>query len=282
MDRRGGPLYYDPRNPAARDRSRKGAREEEIRAAILSKIAWIRGVQVWVDLLDPPGVDLEPAAAHGPPPGPPQHPEALAPERARAIAVNQPLVLEDSGPPLPSPTPAPPVAPVRSEPPERGRILVNVPRSSYFHMVWTGSNPREPSVEELHAAAVRTREQIAKAVSLVVPDSWKLEIDTISDDLPLGRPLDLAAASETRRKAMDWGIVAAIMVAAVAILAALGSWIHRARRAAPPPETRRYRADAVADAGSTPLERVRELVRRDPDAAASVLQRWATQGGPIA
>jgi hypothetical protein len=133
---------------------------------------------------------------------------------------------------------------------------------------------------------LRTREQIAKAVSLVVPDSWKLDVDTIADDLPVGRPVDLAAVSDTRRKAMDWGIVAAITALAVALLAALGSWIHVARRparsAAPPSETRRYRADAGADAESNPSERVRELVRRDPETAASVLQRWATQGGPLA
>jgi type III secretory pathway lipoprotein EscJ len=281
MDRHGGPPYYDPRNPAASDRSRKGAREEEIRAAILSKIGWIRGVQVWVDLFDPPGVD---SAAAPEPPGPLQRPEPLPAERSPAVGVNQPLALDEAEPPPPPRSPAPPVAPARGKPLERGRILVNVPRSSYYHMIWTGNDHREPSVEELHAAAVRTCEQIAKAVSLVVPDSWKLEVDTIADDLPVGRRVDLAAASETRRKAMDWGIVAAITALAVALLAALGSWIHvarrPARRAEAPSETRRYRADG--DAETNPSERVRELVRRDPETAASVLQRWATQGGPLA
>ena len=47
---------------------------------------------------------------------------------------------------------------------ERGRILVNVPRSSYFNMIWTGVDHREPSIEELHAAAARTKEHIVKAV----------------------------------------------------------------------------------------------------------------------
>jgi type III secretory pathway lipoprotein EscJ len=164
MDRHGGPPYYDQRNPAASDRSRKGAREEEIRAAILSKIAWIKGVQVWVELLDRPGA--EPAAAPPPPPAPaPAQAEGPAPppaERSPNLVVNQPLVLEEPErsppvvPPAPAPTPAPatPVAPARVE---RGRILVNVPRSSYYHMIWTGSDHREPSVEELHAAAARTK-----------------------------------------------------------------------------------------------------------------------------
>jgi flagellar M-ring protein FliF len=116
-----------------------------------------------------------------------------------------------------------------------------------------------------------------------VPDSWPVEVDTIADDLPMGRPVALPPASDTRRKVMDWGIVAAVTAAAVALVAALGSWIQVARRPTRPhkpvAEARSYRADSGAE--SNPSERVRELVRRDPEAAASVLQRWAAQGGPI-
>ncbi len=294
MDRYSGLPYYDPRNPAASDLSRKGARAEEIRAAILSKIAWIKGVQVWVDLLDHPEATptpaTAPAAAPAPAPAPPapaERPEPPKADRSPALSVNQPVVLEEPErpptQPIPLPAPAAPAAPAPAERVERGRILVNVPRSSYFNMIWTGADHREPTLEELHAAAVRTKEHVVKAVRLVVPESWPVEVDTIADDLPMGRPVALPPASDTRRKVMDWGIVAAITAAAVAVVAALGSWIQVARRPTrhpePAPPSRSCRADSGAE--SNPSERVRELVRRDPEAAASVLQRWAAQGGPI-
>jgi flagellar biosynthesis/type III secretory pathway M-ring protein FliF/YscJ len=92
----------------------------------------------------------------------------------------------------------------------------------------------------------------------------------------------LPAGADHRRIAADWGIIGAV-AAAVAVLMALGSWIQAARRPArlieSPSAGRRYREDAADEPG--PSERVRELVRRDPEVAASVLQRWATQGGRV-
>jgi hypothetical protein len=120
------------------------------------------------------------------------------------------------------------------------------------------------------------------AVSLVAPKSWTVDVDTIPDDVPAGRPAVLPAGTDPRRKFMDWLIVASI-AAAVAVLTALGSWIQVARRPPRQPvselETRRYRTDFAAE--PSPSEQVRELVRRDPEAAASVLQRWAAQGGRV-
>ena len=56
---------------------------------------------------------------------------------------------------------------------------------------------------------------------------------------------------------------------------------HAGRSSTPGPalETRRYHVDTASEPG--PSERVRELVRRDPEAAASVLQRWTGQGGRV-
>ncbi len=123
--------------------------------------------------------------------------------------------------------------------------------------------------------AARTKDQIIKLVKMEVRESWTVDVDTIPRRRPAtGHP---AVLPDTRRKATDWGIVAAV-AAAVALLMALASWIRVVRRPARLPEMevrpRRYRADSADE--PNPSERVRELVRRDPEAAASVLQRWTT------
>ena len=98
-------------------------------------------------------------------------------------------------------------------------------------------------------------------------------------DAALSRPVRLPVSDDSRRRALDWGIVAAVG-AALSILAALGSWIQAARRQARLPDrtvtTRRFHADSTSE--SRPSERVRELIRRNPEVAASVLERWACQG----
>ena len=43
----------------------------------------------------------------------------------------------------------------------------------------------------------------------------------------------------------------------------------------------RYPIDAAPEPGHAPSERVRELVRFNPEAAAGVLQRWIGQGGHV-
>jgi hypothetical protein len=275
MDRRGH-RYLDPRNPALGELSRDRAQEEDIREKILEKLGWIKGVQVWVGLIDRP--DAAPAGAAA---------AAAQPEPSRSdppptVGVNRPLVLEEPGPRSPpqAASAAQSPRPAREDRSDRGRVLVNVPRSFYFNAILTGADHREPTVEELKGMAAQTKEKILKRVSLVVPDSWTVDVDMIPDDIPPGRPAALPPGSESRRRVMDWGIVAAV-VAAVAAVSAVGSWIQVARRPARRPEpvveARRYRADPAAETG--PSERVRELVRRDPEAAASVLRRWTAQGG---
>jgi len=130
--------------------------------------------------------------------------------------------------------------------------------------------------------AGRTETGVKKTVELVLPQqgTWKVDVYTIPDELPLVRTTVLPYPVDSRRKALDWGIVGAVG-AAIAILAAVGSWLQVARRSARRPEGEakpgRYRADLASE--PAPSERVRELVRRNPEAAASVLQRWTVQGG---
>jgi flagellar biosynthesis/type III secretory pathway M-ring protein FliF/YscJ len=264
-----GYLIFDPLNPSHTDSSRDQAREEEVRKKILENLSYIKGVRVFVRLSGRHDEPSRPAPAST---GPGR------PEPGPAMGVNQPTELEEPTPAkaeVTRPAPAPPAAPA-----EHGEVLVYVPRSFYFNRMLPAADRREPTSEMLKESINRTREQVIKLVRLEVP-SWKVEVDTFPDDEPLGRP---AMLPDARRKASDWGIVAAVAAAvAFVLVTALASLIQVVRRPAHPgeggPRTRRYRADA--DDEPDPSERVRELVRRDPEAAASVLQRWTTQGGRV-
>ena len=268
IDRKGN-CYFDPRNPSLTSLSLDQAREEDLRKKILEKLYYIKEVHVWVRLTT--RQDATPA----PVPTVAATPESIRADSLPAMGVNQPIELDE-------PAPRTAVAAHPGPPPhaalvEHGKVLVNVPRSFYYNHMFPPADQRKPTPEELHETAVRQKEQIIKLVRLEVPESWTVEVETFPDDWPLGRS---AVLPDARRKATDWGIVA-VAAAAVALLTALASWIQVVRRPARIPElevrTRRYRTDSANE--PNPSERVRELVHRDPEAAASVLQRWTTQGG---
>jgi hypothetical protein len=70
--------------------------------------------------------------------------------------------------------------------------------------------------------------------------------------------------------------------ALVSILLIAASWMRIARKpprrlVEPATTTRRYHIDSASQ--PSPSERVRDLIQRNPEAAASVLQRWVGQGG---
>src|SRR5262249_46940003 len=113
------------------------------------------------------------------------------------MAANQPLSLEadrEPGSALPLPKTVPPAAIAKAASPgrasegaaERGRVVVRVPRSFYYRMQ-TRNDEHDPSPEERRVMAERTEGQIRTAVALVLPasDSWKVEVDTIPDDISL-------------------------------------------------------------------------------------------------
>jgi len=78
-----------------------------------------------------------------------------------------------------------------------------------------------------------------------------------------------------------WVIAAGVaLLAAVALLA--GGLRAGRGPSARPERRRRYDRRLAGESpgsGPAPSERVRELVRMDPEAAAGVLQRWIGQGG---
>jgi flagellar M-ring protein FliF len=313
MDRRGH-LYLEAGKPGQGDLSRTRAREEKLREEIAEKLNSIKGVEVLVSLASGrgEGSGTSPGGGGGlgresamakPSDSTQQDSES---EKHGGTKVSRPFVPKTSvnAPlgPLPererdsdgefgkreepgAPSRASDTARIETERPrcEGGRVVVTVPRSFYYNAIMTIDH-REPSHEELKLAAEKMEPQIKSKVSLVVQDAaaWKVEIYTSPDEVDLGRRAMLASASEQRRKALDWGLVGA-GAAAVAMLVALASWIQVARspgrRTDVTRGTRRYHADSPT--APAPSERVRELVRRNPETAASVLQRWTAQGGGL-
>jgi flagellar M-ring protein FliF len=304
IDKRGA-RYYDLGNPGIGDKSRNEAREQELSEEILEKLDWIKGVRVQVKVNTPrtpepafpvansgkvsrPTIAADHVAGHSESGSPQAHSSG---KELPAISINQPLgELE----PLPKP---PAVAGngtdtgavsaqlgAREQLPkhEPVRVLIYVPRSFYLNAADFKTDNREPTREELRTMADRTENQIRTAVGLAKSDSesWKVDVFTIPDEVSLSRPTILQSSEDNRRRVLDWGIVGTVG-AIVSIVAALGSWIQVARRPARLPEpmvkTRRYHVDSASEPG--PSERVRELVRNNPEAAASVLERWTRQGG---
>ncbi len=236
-------------------------------------------------------------------PSPPQSPSLKTP----SVAINHPLTLDPLPLPLAAPAPAAPsvVGSGSSSPSEAvarsgdsvagdlasrestvapGRIWVKVPRSYYFT---ASSLPghKEPSQEDLQKLVSRTEEQIRTGLALVVPLSgplaWKPTIDLIPDEVPSIRPSIVSPSPDSRRLALDWGIAGA-MGAIAAGLVSLGVWLVSARRPSARIEPasggvglRYHRGSAATIA---PSERVREFVRRNPESARSVLERWTSQG----
>ncbi len=305
MDRR-GIRYLDPGNPALGDHSRTRAREEEITEQILEKLDWIKGVRVQVKVHAPheaePGEIAANAVAKGAV-GPNMHsapgpvPKAVVEDRASgskpSIGVNRPLSIEPPGESSRAPessgalaaTPMPGTAQsVRrvGEPlHERGSVVVFVPRSFYYKME-IRSDHGEPSPDDLRAMEERTEKSIRMAVALLLPesDSWKVGVGRIADDVSSSRPTILPRVTDSRQRFLEWGMVGAV-VAGVSILAVAGSWIRLARKPArlPALSSRSQHFHAGSPLQPSPSERVRELIQRNPEAAASVLQRWVGQGG---
>lgn len=283
---RKGRKYLDPGDPGLDELSRTRAHEEEITQNILEDLSWIKGVQVTVQLVAAstraPAVAPVPAPVSPPAPAPSAAPPPAGPE----VRVNEPIdddvalpesksapppAVASSAPPPPAPVPAPAAAA-----PEFARVLVKVPRSFYYVKALPNRNP---SLEDLQSIQGRTESIIETAVGYVLPPrTFEVSIATIPDDVPVRDPLVAPAVPETRRWP-TWAIPAAAGGSVAALLLGLGLlWLATRRpRRAPAAESMRGRYTSESGLGHS--ERVRELIRHNPKAAASVLHRWIGQGG---
>jgi hypothetical protein len=277
-----GHKYLDAGNPALSTLSHNRAREEELSEEILEKLDWIPGVRVSVQLPKaPPAVEPH-GATESQHPGPSAGTPMPAATSRTVFAVNRPLGSVDSPgaaktqPPPPEAAPSPPAA-------EPGQVWVRVPRSYYFHMSMFAYG-KEPSGEELQRRVLRTEEQIKTGIAMVVPltgpAAWKTRVDVIPDQVTLSPAPSVPPPAEGRRMPMDWQIAVAVGAMA-AVLVTAGLWLLTTRRPSNRVQgaPRGLRYDGRSATAPGPSERVREFVRRNPESALSVLERWASQGG---
>jgi hypothetical protein len=309
MDRRGH-IYLDSASPALSDASRTRAKEEELTQTILCSLHWINGVRVFVQLgkrppsqTAPSRVPFKAAAAQ---PNLEHHQqkhrageqlsEKLSGTPLPTIRINQPLLLDVESSPtrvvdsagatvLETPTGLGADRSTRCEfrhadhAREHGQVLVDVPRSFYRSALINRSSQRTPSPEDEDVLASRTNEQIKRTIRAIVPDPtmWDVYVDTIPDDVSLSRPLRSSQSAE--RGVVDPRRVATIGAGFSLVLATAAVWFRVARRVWRGPEFAHRNCLPPTDSGTGTgrLERVQEIIRLDPEAAASVLQRWTEQ-----
>jgi len=270
LDRKGR-AYLHSGNPTVGAISRTRAREEELREKVLEQLEWIKGVRVTVQLIpeSPPPPIPEPVAVIEEPPS-----------VVSTIGVNQGMDLgSETKPTTPAPQPPPP-------PPKpvvetlRARVWVGVPASYYTGV----SSHRNPSAEDLQPLVKHNEELIHTAVKYVVPpaEAGETVVDTLPDPSGTKTTLEAPAVPENR-SAPSWWILAGVSGAVVAMMLVVGFRVFATRRPAratvAEPDRGRYEREDPGESRSAPSERVRELIRRNPEAGASVLNRWIGQGG---
>ncbi|AGA31458.1 flagellar biosynthesis/type III secretory pathway lipoprotein [Singulisphaera acidiphila] len=269
MDREGN-RYLDPSKPSLDVISRAQAREEEIKQEILGQLDWINDARVTVQMVAPPAP--EPVAVVEPP----------TPVAEPSIGVNQPLDTEvASAPPAVAAPSVGSKAPIETN---FAKIWVKIPRSFYYRKALPHRNL---SQEDFQAIQARTETFIKKAAGYVIPSgAFEISIDTIPDDEVVIRdPLVAPAVPETRRIPSWWipagvggGVAGLLLIVGLRLLAT-----RRPRRAlAAEPARIRFTVNATSETTPGASERVRELIRHNPEAAASVLNRWIGQGGHAA
>ena len=274
-----GNFFLDASNPNAASETQILARAEVLRDALIEKLGpLIPSVDVDV-MLEPHGSAPSPAPIPRPP-APPAEPEGGA-------RPNVPVGLEPDPEPMPS-HPAPAVA---AQAPGAGKanVWVKVPRSYYLRVAARENAPgRQPSADDLKFYAQRTRELIGDAVAVLIPpaETGRVMVDTIQDNLAVEPPPAVPpGAADSARSWPHWLAPAALGAGVglgVALVLGTGFGLIASRRPSARPSRAGVRSGLSVDAPSGPVpgpsERVRDLVRRDPEAAAGVLQRWIGQG----
>ena len=298
-----GNRYLTANEPDVTARSLARARQEELSQDIASTLDWIKGVRVVVRLdpapvvepARPPAPAVEPlapvpeaiavasvalaapAATDLPPPGAPNRPIALEPE-----PTIEPEPIAEAAPPAPMPVDeAPAPAPVPEPAPGKAWIWVQVPRSFYLRDFRAAH--REPTPEDLQAHRDKTDALIRTAVAAKLgPGEYTdPKIDIIPDD-PTPPRAEVVEVAQAGHRPVSWMVPAGAAAAASALAVAALFRALAARRPAPARgvSSSRLRYElAAAAAGPGPSERVRHLVRTNPEAAAGVLQRWIGRGG---
>jgi len=257
-----GHKYLAAGDPALKVENQKHGLEQDWRDAIADGLRHIPGVGV--------SVLLEQIAPPGPPPGPPP------PIAAEAVRPNGPLEV------APEPAEHPP-APPAPAPRPRANVWVRIPRSFYLLAFRAQSPGRHPTPEDLKPMQATTEKLVHDAVEVTIPRDilGEVKIDNVQDDLSNSRALLLSPAHEPSRP-WPWLVVSGAVGIPIALASAAALVRLATRRPAARPSRSAWRPGFVAGGPAPgPSERVRELIRLDPEAAAGVLQRWIGQGGAL-
>jgi hypothetical protein len=257
-----GRRYLVAGDPSLKDQIHTHAREEEWQDKILEELRHIPGVGVSVQL------EVVPA-----PPPPLEPPPAVAVDVVRP---NGQVDLVDPAPPVASIVPAHITR-------TKANVWVRVPRSFYLLDFQSRIPGRQPTQEDLELMRLTTEKVIHDAIEFAIPkeELGVVKVAVIQDDLTSTRPLLLPSTPEGVRP-WTW-IILSGGISAASMLAVAGLVRLATRRPSSRPSRSSLRPGFVADDPSDrlpgPSERVRELIRLNPEAAAGVLQRWIGQGG---
>jgi hypothetical protein len=196
-----------------------------------------------------------------------------------SVVANGPMSLD---PPQPSPA-SPPTA---SDPVGlRAKVLVEVPASYYLARHDAFADGKEPRQDVLGRFVSYTEDYIRRIVSHVIPEESIGPLQVLMLPLPPEPAESSPRVQQARSWPGYWWAPAVILGvgAAFALLAAAGGWLS-GRRSTPRPASsttdlpRPHLPTFRDDDTPGPADRVRELVRSDPTAAAAVLRRWVEQG----
>ncbi len=166
----------------------------------------------------------------------------------------------------------------------RASVLVEVPFRHYLEQFQARGEDRPPREDELRPLLEQTEQIIRATTEHVIPHLARKDLRVLPvPSKARSRPALTVSRSEAWRDQYWWALPASVGLFALLALATAGG--HRLAVRRPPSRPGRVvRRDRFEeeDAGPGPADRVRELVRHDPEAAAGVLQRWVSQGGHAA
>jgi hypothetical protein len=199
-----------------------------------------------------------------------------------SVVANGPMSLEKPRPSRPSPPTSEPAAePIAV----RANVLVEVPASYYLARHDAFADGKEPRREVLDRFVSYTEDYIHRIVAHVIPGESLGRLQVLMLPLPPEPAESSPRVQQARAWPGYWWAPAVIIGvgAALALLAAAGGRLS-GRRSSPRPgptasDLPRPHLPTLRDDDTPgPADRVRELVRSDPTAAAAVLRRWVEQG----
>ena len=267
-----GNRYLAAGDSSLTEQNRAHKKEEDWQDKIREGLRHIPGVVV--------KVLLQQVAPTAPPPLAVARVEPSRPTPVNLVVPNGRAVVD----PDPSTLPALPVAsPPPALPRAMANVVVQVPRSFYL-LEWQTKWPsRLPTADDLQPMVATTRGIVEDAVRISIPADTlgEIKVDNIQDDVFASRTLP---APESRRVWLWPALACGLGLTLAATLATVA--VRRVnRRPSARPSASDWRDGLVDDGPRGPSpgasERVRELIRLNPEAAAGVLQRWIGQGGSI-